>query len=91
MYAKEVKVVNPTGLHARPAAEFTKVAGQYQADLTITRMTEPSKEGNAKSVINVMSMTLTMGTRIKITGNGPDEIEAVDALVALVEGGFGEI
>ncbi|MGL4282147.1 MAG: HPr family phosphocarrier protein [Eubacterium aggregans] len=50
MYVKEVKVVNPTGLHARPAAEFTKVAGQYQADLTIVRLTDQPKEGNAKSV-----------------------------------------
>ncbi|MDD4692769.1 HPr family phosphocarrier protein [Eubacterium aggregans] len=91
MYVKEVKVVNPTGLHARPAAEFTKVAGQYQADLTIVRLTDQPKEGNAKSVISVMSMGLTAGTTLRITGNGPDEVEAVDALVALVDGGFGEV
>ncbi len=91
MYTKVVEVVNPTGLHARPAAEFTKVAGQYQAELSIKRLTDNPKEGNAKSVISIMSMALTKGTNIEITGNGTDEAAAVDALVALVESGFGEI
>ncbi|MGL4282148.1 MAG: HPr family phosphocarrier protein [Eubacterium aggregans] len=36
-------------------------------------------------------MGLTVGTTLRITGNGPDEVKAVDALVALVDGGFGEV
>ena len=46
---------------------------------------------NGKSVIGVMAMGLAQGTEIEIIGEGRDEEEAVKALAAMVEGGFGEI
>ncbi|MEG0379374.1 MAG: HPr family phosphocarrier protein [Eubacterium sp.] len=91
MYVQQTTVVNPTGLHARPAAEFCKIAGNYSSKITVKRLTEEPKEGNGKSVISVMTLCLPKGTAIEITAEGDDEKEAVQTLAALVESGFGEI
>jgi phosphocarrier protein HPr len=90
MYSREVTVVNPTGLHARPAAEFCKLASNYACDIKLKRLNKDMKEGNAKSLINVMAMGLAKGTPVEIIGEGADEEAAVNALADLVESGFGE-
>lgn len=90
MYVQQTTVVNPTGLHARPAAEFCKIAGNYKATITVKRLTEDPKEGNGKSVISIMTLCLPKGTAIEISADGEDEQEAVKTLTALVESGFGE-
>ncbi|MEG0075947.1 MAG: HPr family phosphocarrier protein [Eubacterium sp.] len=91
MYRKELSIVNPTGLHARPAAEFCKMASQFESDIQIKRLAGDSKEGNAKSVIMLMSMGLSKGTSIEISAEGVDETDAVEALAQLISDGFGEI
>lgn len=91
MHFKEVKIVNTTGLHARPAAEFCKKASQFIADITIKKLGDTPKQGNGKSVINVMTLCLARGTNIEICADGEDEIIAVESLVALVQSGFGEV
>ena len=90
MYSKEVEIINKTGLHARPASEFTRKAIEFQSNINITNVTL-GKEGNGKSIISVMSMGLAQGMMLKVTAEGDDETEAVETLVALVEGGFGEV
>ncbi len=91
MYIKKVEIINPTGLHARPASEFCKKAAEFKSDIKIKRLTPPEQIMNGKSIIGVMTMGLAKGTEIEIIGEGSDEEDAVNALTAMVEGGFGEI
>lgn len=91
MYSQKIEIKNPTGLHARPAAEFCKKASTFKADIHIKRLSPRESIMNGKSVIGVMAMGLAQGTEIEIIGEGRDEEEAVKALAAMVEGGFGEI
>ncbi|MEA5050028.1 MAG: HPr family phosphocarrier protein [Oscillospiraceae bacterium] len=90
MITRKTTVVNETGLHARPASDFVLKAKSFESKITI-RETESSDEPvNAKSIIRLLSIGIAQGTEIEITADGPDEKEAVDALVALIESGFGE-
>ena len=91
MYSKQVTIINPTGLHARPASDFCKKAAEFKSDIQIKRLTPPETTMSGQSIIGVMAMGLSQGTQIEIIGEGGDEKEAVDTLAAMVEGGFGEI
>ncbi|WP_103109286.1 HPr family phosphocarrier protein [Brevibacillus reuszeri] len=84
---KQVTILNKTGLHARPAAEFVKLAARFESEITILVGT---KVANAKSIINVLSLAATMGTVFTLRAVGPDEAEAIDALSSLIERKFGE-
>ena len=74
---------NREGLHARPAAEFVKTAGRFDATVTVNGV-------DAKSLLRIMSLGLRAGSDVSITADGPDAAGAVEALVGLVESGFGE-
>lgn len=89
MYSKESVIVNKTGLHARPASDFTKKASGFKSSITVSNLDE-EKEGNAKSIIAVMAMCLSKGTRVGVSADGEDEQLAVDTLIALIDAGFGE-
>ncbi len=90
MYEKETTIINKTGLHARPASEFTKLASRFEAEITVKNL-NTGKEGNAKSIIAVMSMCMAKGTPVAIAATGSDERNAVDELVALIDTGFEEV
>jgi phosphocarrier protein HPr len=84
---REANIVNQDGLHARPAAQIVKLANTFAAEI------ELSKDGvsiNGKSIMGVMMLAAEFGSSITIRADGPDAQRAVDALVQLVEGGFGE-
>lgn len=84
---QEVRIVNPLGLHARPAAEFVKLAARFEAEITVT------KDGmavNGKSIMGVMTLAAECGSTLVIRAEGADAESAVGALVALVQRGFGE-
>ena len=92
MYKKETIIKNTTGLHARPAAEFIKTAKTFQSKLAIQRTDgSVAKSTNAKSMVTLLTLALACGEHIEISGDGPDEVAAVDALIALVDSGFGEL
>lgn len=82
-----LKITNPTGLHARPAAQFVQTAANYRSKVTIKGN---NKTADAKSILAVMSMGLNRGTEITVTVDGEDEKDCLQALVALIEGNFGE-
>lgn len=84
---REVTLLNKTGLHARPAALFVQEASKYKSDI---RVEKDGKQVNAKSIMGILSLGVSQGTKIKITANGEDEKEAVEGLVKLVESKFGE-
>jgi phosphocarrier protein len=87
MYSRIVTIINNTGLHARPATIFIQCAKGFQSNISIQRM-DSDEAANAKSIINVLSQCFTKGTGVRISAQGDDEREAVDTLVAMIEGGF---
>jgi phosphocarrier protein len=86
-YAQSVVVANVYGLHARPAAEFVKLAGKFESKILVSK---DGLEVNGKSIMGVMMLAAERGSTIEIKACGNDAKEAVDALVNLVADGFGE-
>ncbi|MCU1560699.1 dihydroxyacetone kinase phosphoryl donor subunit DhaM [Mycetocola sp.] len=82
-YARVVTVVNRDGLHARPAADFVKLASTFP-----TRVTVNGKD--AKSLLAIMALGLVRGREVEIATEDPNGQAAVDALADLVASGFGE-
>ncbi|MGG7508489.1 dihydroxyacetone kinase phosphoryl donor subunit DhaM [Plantibacter sp. YIM 135249] len=79
-----VTLLNKDGLHARPAAEFVKLASTFGAKVTVNGK-------DAKSLLGIMALGLTKGADVSLTADGPDAAAAVDALTALITSGFGEL
>lgn len=77
MYERKVTIKNPSGIHARPAAQFVKLAEQFQCNLTISYDTV---ECDPKSIFSLLSADLHTGLTITICGDGDDEKIAVDSL-----------
>lgn len=90
MYSKQTTVVNKAGLHARPASEFVMKAKSFTADVTVRNMDKNGAAVNAKSIVRLLGEGLGTGTKIEISAEGADEKAAVEALIALVDSGFGE-
>ena len=86
--SRDVQIVNPLGLHARPAAQLVKLANQYASEVTISRDGMPI---NAKSIMGVMMLAAEQGATVSISAVGADAEDAVNALAALVAAGFGEL
>jgi phosphocarrier protein HPr len=87
MRQQEVEVVNKLGLHARAAAKLTQLAAKYQCEVSLARN---GRKVNAKSIMGVMMLAAGKGSRITLETDGPDEGEAMDALIALIGDCFGE-
>jgi phosphocarrier protein len=87
MIERDAKIVNPLGLHARPAAALVKLASGFQAEIEVV------KDGmavNGKSIMGVMMLAAECGSSVTVRADGPDEQQAVEALLALLARGFGE-
>jgi PTS hybrid protein len=76
-------LVNESGLHARPAADLVTHASKYQADVTVNGV-------DAKSLLRIMGLNVGVGSTVAVMATGPDAAAAVDDLITLIEGGFGE-
>jgi phosphotransferase system HPr (HPr) family protein len=87
MTAQAVTVVNQLGMHARAAAKFVHVATRFEARVRVTR---DGREMDGKSIMGILLLAAARGSTITISADGADEQDAVRALVALVESGFGE-
>lgn len=88
MFVKEVTVQNQVGLHARPATFFIQKANEYKSSISISR---DERKVNAKSLLGVLSLGITKGVTVTITGDGDDEQEAVEGLVELISSNFAEM
>lgn len=88
MVTKEVKFINKTGLHARPASEFAMQAKRFESKITICK--EGGEPVNAKSVVRLLAEGIGKGTKAELVADGPDEIEAVNTLSDMIASGFGE-
>ncbi|WP_367067276.1 HPr family phosphocarrier protein [Oryzisolibacter sp. LB2S] len=80
-------ITNKLGLHARASAKFTKLAGGYPCEVW---MSKGERRINAKSIMGVMMLAAGVGSQVDIETDGPQEQEAMDALLALIEDKFGE-
>jgi phosphocarrier protein len=74
-------------MHARPAAEFVKLAGGFAANVTIEK---DGLEVNGKSIMGVLMLAAEQGSTLKLTASGEDAEAAVEALADLVKRGFEE-
>ncbi len=88
MYSKTVYIGNPSGLHARPATDFVTCAKKFSSRITICESGSEEQAVNAKSIVSLLTLSLTQGKQAVITAKGSDEKEAVDALAALIEDNF---
>ena len=87
MYMKEAVVNNQVGLHARPATFFIQKANEFKSS---TWVEKDERRVNAKSLLGVLFLGVVKGTSISLIADGPDEKEAVDALVELIASNFSE-
>lgn len=87
MQYQEVKILNKLGLHARASARLTQLASRYRSEVWLSR---DSRKVNAKSIMGVMMLAANQGVTLGIETTGTDEAEAMQALVNLIEDGFGE-
>ncbi len=87
MQQREIEITNKLGLHARAAAKLTQLAGKFTADVWVAR---DGRRVNAKSIMGVMMLAAAKGATVVVETDGPDEAEAMAALVGLISDGFGE-
>ena len=80
-------VVNRLGMHARAAAKFVHLATRFEARVKVAR---DGREMDGKSIMGILLLAAARGSTITISADGVDERDAVAALTALVQSGFGE-
>jgi phosphocarrier protein HPr len=86
-HSREVTIANKYGLHARPAAEFVKLASTFASEIWVSK---DDVVVSGKSIMGVMMLAAEYGSVITIRSVGEDAGKAVDALVALISRRFGE-
>jgi phosphocarrier protein HPr len=84
---KEITILNRLGLHARPAAQFVKLAAQFKADVFLVRN---GMRINAKSIMGVMMLAAEKGAKLTLECVGEDEADLCVALINLIESKFNE-
>lgn len=87
MTSREVEIRNRLGLHARAAARFVHLANRFRSRVSLSR---DGKTMDGKSILGILLLAASRGSRLLVSAEGEDEEAAVEALVGLVEGGFGE-
>ena len=87
MIKTRTTISNKLGLHARASAKLTKLAGSYPCDVW---MSKGERRINAKSIMGVMMLAAGLGSQVEIETDGAQEGEAMQALLTLIDGKFGE-
>ena len=87
MISKDFKITNELGLHARPSAQLTQIAGRYESEVFIAKN---GRRVNAKSIMGVLMLVASCGSKIRIICRGDQAEAAVGALAKLVYDRFGE-
>lgn len=81
------EIINRLGLHARAAAKLTQTAGGFACEVWLERA---GRRVNAKSIMGVMMLAAGKGSTVTVDTRGPDADEALQALLELIAGRFGE-
>jgi phosphocarrier protein len=87
MIESALKIINKHGLHARPAAQFVKIAGKFKSDIKVMK---DGLEVNGKSIMGIMMLAAEPGSEITLLIEGEDEKEAFAALKELISQKFYE-
>jgi phosphocarrier protein HPr len=87
MVKQEVEIINKLGLHARASTKLTQTASRYKSEVWLERN---NRRVNAKSIMGVMMLAASKGSKIVVEATGPDEAEALESLLALINNRFGE-
>lgn len=87
MISEKAEVVNVLGIHARPAAQIVRIAAIFESHITLSVENDTV---NAKSIMGVMTLAACRGSTIEVRADGSDEIEALEAIIVLINEGFGE-
>ena len=87
MLSEDVEIINKLGLHARAAAKLVKVASAFEANIDIER---DGHKVNAKSIMGVMMLAASQGTMLNISIEGADQVDAMDAVLDLINNRFDE-
>lgn len=87
MKEEQIEVSNKLGLHARAAAKLVHTASRFESEVTIGMDNE---EVNAKSILGLLTLAATKGSKLRVRAEGRDEDAAIEAVVELFENRFGE-
>jgi phosphotransferase system HPr (HPr) family protein len=90
MLTAELRLRNPGGLSAGPAAVLERTASRFQSELRLWRAGAAGEGADLKSRGALLAMGAEAGARVRVTADGPDEAEALAGVVAAVESGLGE-
>ncbi len=84
-----VRIENQLGLHARAAARLVELTSRYRSDIKLSRL-DGRQRIDAKSILGILLLAAAQGTKLEITVEGPDESDALAAVVGFVRDRFGE-
>lgn len=84
---RDITVLNELGLHARPAAMLVKLANKFGSQIYLEK---DGEQVNGKSIMGVMMLAASKGSRVKLIAKGDDALSAIEALVELFTSKFGE-
>lgn len=82
MEQKNFKILNETGLHARPAALFVQLCNKFKSEVTVRKNQSAI---NAKSIIGILALGVAYGDEIQVEIEGPDAIEAMKSISEFLE------
>jgi phosphocarrier protein len=89
MIRQTVQVRNQLGLHARAAAKLVRLASRYSSSVYISRE-GARQQVDSKSILGILMIAASCGTRLELSIEGEDEEEASAAIARLFSEGFGE-
>ena len=78
---REVKIVNPLGLHMRPAARFVETANRFRCTVTVFK---GDQTVNGKSIMEMMLLEAMPGTMLRLESDGQDAETCLQALAEVV-------
>jgi phosphocarrier protein HPr len=87
MIKQDIEIINKLGLHARASTKLTQTASKFASEVWIEKS---GRRVNAKSIMGVMMLAAAKGSTVTLEANGEDEVQAIDALKALINDYFGE-
>lgn len=88
MLERELRIINPLGLHARAAAKLIRRSGASASTVTVSK---GAQTANARSILSVLALAAPFGSAVTVTVDGPDEEDTMSDIVVLFLTGFGEI
>ena len=89
MIKNNLVICNKLGLHARAASKLVSLSLKFNSEITLT-VNKSNITANCKSIMGIMMLEASYGTKITITTTGCDETESNKAVTTLISNKFGE-